>query len=287
MFKQFKEKFYLCNQRFNSVKQLKQEQNQVPKMRALDFAATAICAALYFVVGYITSFGFTLGGVAFWPAAFIPAVFAVLFGPWVGGIGAAVGIFIRDVLFHGDPLLSLTAGVTANFVVFFLIGYLTKTKMSRKKTFTALILGIGVVLAGLLLPTVFLPAESTAFTMFSTQLTLALFSVSMVVSAFLFLLISRQWPEFRSFGIAAIISQSIGAAIVAIAVFGYSQFFFGEGQYFSSGPIPATFVPIVFIWTFVTEIPFVLLISPVLIRVGYLAFPFLRKRRQNQIKANP
>jgi len=255
-------------------------------MKAFDFALVAICAALYAVVGYITSFGFTLGGVAFWPAAFIPAIFAVLFGPWVGGTGAAIGIFIRDMMFHGDPFLSLIAGVTANFIVFFLIGYLTKTKLSRKKTLAALILGIGVVLAGLLLPTVVLPTESTLFTSFSTQLTIALFSVSMAVSASLFLLISKHWPEFRSFGIAAVISQSIGAAIVAIAVFGYSQFFFGQGQYFTS-QVPATFVPIVFVWTFVTEIPFVLLLSPPIIKVCYLAFPFLRKRQQNQEKAKP
>jgi uncharacterized membrane protein len=258
----------------------------MPNMKALDFAVTAICAALYFVVGYSTSFGFSLGGVAFWPAAFIPAVFAVLFGPWVGGTGAAIGIFIRDVLYHGDPLLSLIAGVPANFVVFFLIGYLTKTKLSRTKTITAFILGTVVVISGLLLPTVLLPAESIIVTSFSMQLAIIVFSVTMGVSAVLFVLISRRWPEFRSFGIAAVISQSIGAVMVALAVFGYSQLFFGTGQYFQS-PVPTVFVPIVFVWTFVTEIPFVLLISPPLIKVGYLAFPFLRKRQQNQIKANP
>jgi uncharacterized membrane protein len=257
----------------------------VQNLKAFDFAVIAICAALYFVVGYATSFGFSLGGVAFWPAAFIPAVFAVLFGPWVGGTGAAIGIFIRDVLYHGDPLLSLIAGVPANFVVFFLIGYLTKTKLSNKKAVAAFILATGVVLAGLLLPTVLLPAESEAFTLFSAQLTLILFSVTMAVSALFFLVISKKWPEFRSFGIAAVISQSIGAIMVAIAVYGYSQLFFGTGQYFTS-PIPATFVPLVFVWTFVTEIPFVLLISPPLIKVGYIAFPFLRKRQQNQQKAN-
>jgi uncharacterized membrane protein len=254
-------------------------------LRALDFALMAICAALYFVIGYSTSFGFSLGGVAFWPAAFIPAVFAVLFGPWVGGTGAAIGIFIRDVLYHGDPVLSLIAGVPANFLVFFLMGYLTRTKLSRTKTISAFILGTCVVLAGLLLPTVLLPAESEAFTAFSAQLTIILFSVTMAISAVLFLVISKRWPEFRSFGIAAVISQSIGAVLVAISVYGYSQLFFGTGQYFTS-PIPATFVPLVFVWTFVTEIPFVLLIAPPLIKVGRMAFPSLIKRQQNLKKAN-
>jgi hypothetical protein len=257
----------------------------MPNIKTLDIAVIAMCAALYFVVGYSTSFGFSLGGVAFWPAAFIPAVFAVLFGPWVGGTGAAIGIFIRDVLYHGDPLLSLIAGVPANFIVFFLIGYLTKAKLSSAKTVTAFILGAVIVLAGLLLPTILLPAESAAFTAFSMQLTIALFSVTLAVSAVLFVVISKYWPEFRSFGIAAVISQSIGAVMVSIAVYGYSQLFFGQGQYFQS-PIPATFVPLVFVWTFVTEIPFVLLISPPLIKIGYIAFPFLRKRQQTLEKAN-
>jgi hypothetical protein len=109
-----------------------------------------------------------------------------------------------------------------------------------------------------------------------------MFSVSMAVSAVLFVLISKRWPEFRSFGIASVISHSIGAAIVSIAVFRYSQFFFGAGQYFKS-QVPVTFVPIIFVWTFVTEIPFVLLLSPPIIKVCRSAFPFLR--RQNE-KAN-
>jgi len=257
----------------------------VQNLRALDFALIAICAALYFVIGYSTSFGFSVGGVAFWPAAFIPAVFAVLFGPWVGGTGAAIGIFIRDVLFHGDPVLSLIAGVPANFVVFFLVGYLTRKKLSRTKTISALILGTALVLTGLLLPTALLPAESTAFTAFSAQLTIVLFSVTMAISILLFLVISKRWPEFRSFGVASVISLSIGALMVAIAVFGYSQLFFGTGQYFVS-PIPATFVPLVYVWTFVTEIPFVLLVAPPLIKVGQIAFPSLIKRHQTQEKAN-
>ena len=102
----------------------------------------------------------TVGGVAFWPAAVIPAIFAVLFGPWTGGIGAAIGIFIRDMLFHGDPLLSLSAGVTANFAVFFIIGYVSRTNLDRKKLSISAIIGSIIIVAGLLLPTVLLPTES-------------------------------------------------------------------------------------------------------------------------------
>lgn len=253
-------------------------------MRAFDLAIIAICAALYAVVGYLTSFGFTLGGVAFWPAAFIPAIFAVLFGPWVGGTGAAIGIFIRDMVFHGDPLLSLTAGVSSNFIVFFIIGYMSKSKLSRPKTIAALILGTGVVLTGLLLPTVFLPVESEVFTTFSTTLTLVLFSAAMGVSLILFLLISKYWKEFRTFGIGTIIGQTIGAAIIAIVVWAYSQVFFSPTGYFKAA-VPSTFIPIIFVWTFVTEIPFVLLISPPVVKVIRQAFPFLRQTPQENGKA--
>jgi uncharacterized membrane protein len=229
--------------------------------KAFKVVSIAICAALYAVVGYITSFGFNLGGVAFWPAAFIPAIFAILFGPWVGGTGAAIGIFIRDMAYHGNPLLSLTAGVSANFAAFFIIGYFAQAKLSRTKTILGLVIGSAVVLGGLLLPTVLLPAESVSFTSFSTLLTLTLFSVSMGVSLILFFVITRYWPEFKAFGIGAIIGQGIGAAIVSIGVWGYSQLFFSPTNYFTSA-IPATFVPLIFVWTVVTEIPIVLLLSP-------------------------
>ncbi len=91
----------------------------MPETKAFKIVSIAICAALYAVVGYITSFGFNLGGVAFWPAAFIPAIFAVLFGPWVGGTGAAIGIFIRDMAYHGNPLLKFNCRSISQFCSFF------------------------------------------------------------------------------------------------------------------------------------------------------------------------
>jgi uncharacterized membrane protein len=253
-------------------------------MKTFDIAVIAMCAALYAVVGYITSFGLTFGGVAFWPAAFIPAVFAVVFGPWVGGTGAAIGIFIRDVAFHGDPFLSLTAGVTANFAAFFLLGYISKGNLSRKKTVLGLIIGCTVILAGLLLPTLLLPAESSVFTTLSTSATFVSFAALLGVSLVLFSIISRYWPEFRSFGVGAIIGQGVGAAIVSVAVWAYSQLFYSPTGYFKS-PISATFVPFVFVWTFATELPFVLLLGPPLIKACYLAFPFLKKREKSGEKA--
>jgi hypothetical protein len=244
-------------------------------MKTLQIAVTAICAALYAAIGYITSFGLTFGGVAFWPAAFIPAVFAMLFGPWVGGTGAAIGIFIRDISYTHDPFLSIIAGVTANFVAFFLIGYLSNSELNIKKIVMGLAIGGATILAGLLLPTLLLPSESASFTLFSATETFLLFGSLMAVSLALFAIIWKYWREFRMFGVAAVIGQGIGATIVSIGVWGYSQLFFSPTGYLKS-PIPAAFVPFVFVWTFATEIPFILLFAPPVAKACYLAFPFLK-----------
>ncbi|UCG45958.1 MAG: ECF transporter S component, partial [Candidatus Bathyarchaeota archaeon] len=110
---------------------------------------TAVCAALYAIVGYLLNLGIVspvAGVVRFWPSVIVPAVFAVLFGPWVGGIGAAIGIFFADMIYpgHGVALLSLTVGVPSNFLGFFLVGYLGRKKVEWKH------IGIGLAMAGII-----------------------------------------------------------------------------------------------------------------------------------------
>jgi uncharacterized membrane protein len=256
----------------------------MPKLRAFDVAVIALCAALYAVIGYLTSFGLSFGGVAFWPAAFVPAIFAVLFGPWEGGIGAAIGIFIRDTTVIGQPLLSLTVGVPANFAAFFLIGYFAHTKLDRKKTLLSLIIGIGVILAGLLLPTVFLASESADYTGLSTETVVILFSVVMAVSLILFAVIAKYWKEFRSFGVGSITGMAVGAMIIAIGVWAYSQLLYAPSGYFKA-PLAASFASLIFVWTFVTEIPFVLLVSPPVVKACQAAFPFIRQPQETKEKA--
>lgn len=257
----------------------------MPKFSAFNIAIIAISAAIYAVVGYLTSFGLSFGGVAFWPAAFVPAIFAVLFGPWEGGIGAAIGIFIRDVVVIGQPLLSFTVGVPANFAAFFLIGYFAHANLDRKKTVLSLIIGVGVILAGLLLPTLFVPSVSVGYTGLSTETVVVLFSVVMGVSFILFAVIAKQWKEFRSFGVGSIIGMAVGAMIIAFGVWAYSQLFFSSTGYFTA-PLTASISSLVFVWTFVTEIPFVLIFVPPIAKVARIAFPFLRRSNVSQQKAN-
>jgi uncharacterized membrane protein len=254
------------------------------KMRAFDVAIIGVCAAVYAVVGRLTDFGLTLGYVAFWPAAVIPAVFAVLFGPWTGGIGAAIGIFIRDMLFHGDPLLSLSAGVTANFAAFFIVGYVSRTNLDWKKLSVSVVIGSIIIVAGLLMPTLLLPTESTGFTGLSTFETTVLFVVNVVLSLIVIAVVSRFLHDWRNYAVGSVIGAGVGSAIIAIIVWAYSQVFFSSSGYIKT-PIQSAFIPIIFVWTFATEIPFILLIGPPVIKACYNAYPSLRLSKKTEKKA--
>jgi uncharacterized membrane protein len=250
-------------------------------MRAFDVAIVGVCAAVYAVVGRLTDFGLTLGYVAFWPAAVIPAVFAVLFGPWTGGVGAAIGIFIRDMLFHGDPLLSLSAGVTANFAAFFIIGYVSRTNLDWKKLSMSVVIGSMIIVVGLLMPTLLLPTESAGYTGLPTFETTALFIATVVVSLIAIAVVSRFVREWRNFAVGSVIGAGVGSAIIAIVVWAYSQVLFSATGYIKA-PIQSVFIPIIFVWTFATEIPFILLMGPPVIKACYNAYPSLRLSKKTE-----
>ncbi len=283
MFKQFIGKFYQQNLRCRRVTPKNGAKNKM-QLKAFNIAIMAVCAALYAVIGILTSFGLTFGGVAFWPAAFIPAIFAVLFGPYEGGFGAAIGIFIHDTIINGQPLLSLAVGVPANFIAFFLIGYLAHKKFDNKKTIISLIVGFVVILAGLLLPIIIYPTNLIGFA-FSTTTVEILFAALMIVSFALFIGIAKFSKEFRSFAVGSVIGMSIGALIIAFGVWAWSQIFFGSNQFYAA-QFTGPFASAVFVWTFVTEAPFVLLLVPPIVKAVSRAFPFLRQKLERQEQAN-
>jgi len=251
-------------------------------MRALEIAMIGVCAALYAVVGRLTDFGVTVGGVAFWPAAVIPAIFAVLFGPWTAGIGAAIGIFIRDMLFHGDPLLSLSAGVTANFAGFFLIGYISRKNLDWKKIITSVVFSGVIVASSFLVPMAF-PVESGIVANFSPSDAILLFFAVVAGSMLLIITVAHFWPEWKNYGAGSVIGLGVGATIISIVVWVYSQIFFSASGYFKS-PLSPIFIPVIFVWTFASEIPFILLLGPPVIRACYRAFPSLKPSQQPETK---
>ncbi|MEM3041562.1 MAG: ECF transporter S component, partial [Nitrososphaerota archaeon] len=96
----------------------------------------SISAALYAVAIAVTSPIPTPWGVGqFRPGVVFPAIFAIIYGPMIGGIGAAIGTFVGDVVFLTPqglttPLLSIVAGVPGNFAGFYLLGWFVRKHRS-------------------------------------------------------------------------------------------------------------------------------------------------------------
>jgi len=107
-------------------------------------ALTALNAALYAITAYATAYiESPWGHGQFRPAIVIPALFATIFGPWVGGIGAAIGTLICDSFKHGTLYMpSLIAAVPANFLAFFLYGYILRKRFTWDRFVMASVLSL-------------------------------------------------------------------------------------------------------------------------------------------------
>ena len=238
------------------------------KLKAIDVAGLALNIALYVAVGYIfySIIPLSYGGVRFWPPVIVPAVFAVIFGPFVGGIGAAVGIFISDAIFGNNLILSLIAGVTSNFVAFFLIGYIAKKKVN----WVAPVIGYSVVTALFLW-------IGAAFISLDFWTKIAFYTV--VVASYIIFLVpviffrNSRWGSFQ---IGSVIGMLLGAGIIAATVPPFLARFLNG---------PALTLPIAlttFFFTFFTEIPFVLILGPPIIAAVNRAFPTLANRNKSE-----
>jgi hypothetical protein len=241
-------------------------------LKTQDIAVIGICAALYAIVGISTA-NVNFFGIGFLPAVVIPAVFAMLYGPWVGGISGAIGIFIRDMFVHGNAALSLVAGVPPNFILFFLIGYISYRNISLKQALA----GVIVAAVGLLAPTIILLPDITAYTGLSTEVFLLSFTLTFILSLAIIAAVAVRWKEWRSYAIAAVVGQAVGAGLLSITVWGVSPLFLS----FFEAPLSASLIFPIFVWTFATELPFILLAGPPIIKICLRAFPSL-KRKENQ-----
>jgi len=249
-------------------------------MKTIDIIASALCGVLYGTVGYmiyllapITTPG--VGIVRFWPSVVIPAVFAVLFSPLVGGLGAAIGIFISDLLIHHDPLLSLSAGVTANFIGFYLLGYISRRKIDWTKTIaiTSIILLAGFALLEYLLLTY-------------VSLNAAILFIGLSIASYaLMIIVGYMWPQWRSYGIASIVGLGVGSTIIGFVVWAYSQIFVLPAAVGGGFQLPLYVAFIWLIWTFATEIPFLIILGPPILRVCFQAFPSLNPFKEQNIGA--
>jgi hypothetical protein len=236
-------------------------------VKTIDVAALALNIALYVAVGYIffTLIPIKFEQVRFWPPVIVPAVFAVVFGPLVGGIGAAVGILLSDVIFGNNILLSLMAGVTSNFVAFYLIGYIAKKKIRWLAPViayglaTALFMWIGYVYTDL---------------QFWSKLAFIGVALGCYIIFLIPVVILRN-SKWRSFEIGSIVGMLLGAAIIGVTVPVFTQFFTPAATPFTAPVALATFF-----FTFFTEIPFVIILGPPIITSIYRAFPNLRRKEE-------
>jgi uncharacterized membrane protein len=233
-------------------------------LKTIEVAAFGLNAALYVAAGvfFYSVMPLSYGPVRFWPQAVIPAIFAVVFGPWVGGLGAGLGIFLNDVLLNGNPLLSLMAGVTSNFAGFYLLGYIARHKIN----WVWAIVTYGLV-------TALLMAIAYVYTEF---IYVILVAVSYFIFLALALLIRRYFNQkWQSYQIASVTGLLVGSAIIGLMVPVYFQ-------YFAPAVTPLTLGSglAYFIWTFTTEIGFLLILGPPIIAVIYKAFPNFKPKEQ-------
>jgi uncharacterized membrane protein len=240
---------------------------------SLRLATTAINAALYAGIGFLwTAFPLTVFGVRFWPQVFVPAAFSVLFGPWTGGVGAAIGIFLADVLYgHHDALLSLLVGVPSNFVGFFVIGWLTHRSSAGiiKRVLVVLSLLVPILLAGY---GIYLLSGPMGFG--SPQLLISLVGMIAVLAIIGFTIFRNRWADFE---VASSIGLGLGSIIIGVGIVAYSTIFglpiiLGLG----SKPLPTAFIYASTAFTYLSEIPFLVLLTPPVVAGSKAAFPGLR-----------
>lgn len=247
-------------------------------MKTQDVAVIGICAALYAAFGILTA-NFSFLGIGFLPAVVIPAIFAALYGPWVGGFSGAIGIFIRDMFVHGNAALSLAAGVPPNFILFFLIGYISYRKISLKQT----LIGVTLASVGLFLPTILFFPDLIAYTGLSNEAFALTFILTIILSLVIIAVAAIRWNEWRSYAIAAVIGQTAGAGLLSITVWAVSPLF----PSFFGTPLASYLILPIFIWLFATELPFILLAGPPIIKACYRAFPSLKQRQKSVTKGEP
>jgi hypothetical protein len=238
-----------------------------------DLSATVVNAALYASLGYLTYLGlFTpvIGVVRFWPSVIVPGFFSVVYGPMVGGLGAAIGIFISDLAIHGNALLSLAVGVPANFLGFYLMGLLARRRTGRLHVYGSIaFLALIVVLTSALY----------GLNIISDFITVAAFISACIVSIVSIAAVYRFYPELSSYGIASVAGLALGSGIIGVGVWGFSQFLvLPSGE--MNLPIQAALIW--FIWTFITEIPFLTVIVPPALKVFFKAYPSLNPFKRKE-----
>jgi len=240
------------------------------KLRSVEIIASSLCAALYACIGYMTWLGLicpAVGVVRFWPAVVIPAIFAALFGPAVGGLGAAIGIFLSDMLIHGNLLLSLTAGVPANFICFYIVGWLARRKFNPLK---ATAIGAAI-LAALTLAVIGMYMQG----MLDANVS-AVFAVTCIASFAALAVAIKIAPRWSGYHVGSVVGLLAGSLWIGIFVWSFSQVFALPDVVGGGSKLPLYAAAVWTVWTFSTEIPFMLALGPPILDACVRIYPRLR-----------
>lgn len=233
----------------------------------------ALNGALYAGVGLLTYLGIfapIVGVVRFWGIpVVVPAVFAALFGPFVGGVGASIGVFISDMVVHGNALLSLAVGVTSNYVMFHLIGWISAKEIPSK--LVNAVLGFASVVVVLVFAATWYLSGSI------DVITTLIFVIFCALSLLLLFVVNRFWPRWRSYALGAVVGNACGSAIVGLGLWAFSQFFVLPSNMGYQVPLSAALVW--FVWTFSNQMPFLLIFGPPILNACYRAFPSLLRSK--------
>ena len=233
----------------------------------------ALNGALYAGVGLLTYLGIfapIVGVVRFWGIpVVVPAVFAALFGPFVGGVGASIGVFISDMVVHGNALLSLAVGVTSNYVMFHLIGWISAKEMPSKLV-NAVLGFASVVVVSVFAATWYLSGSIDV-------ITTLIFVIFCALSLLLLFVVNRFWPRWRSYALGSVVGNACGSAIVGLGLWAFSQFFVLPSNMGYQVPLSAALVW--FVWTFSNQMPFLLIFGPPILNACYRAFPSLLRSK--------
>jgi len=208
-------------------------------LKVQEITAAALCAALYAVAKAATAFIPTPWGIGqFAPGVVVPAFFTILYGPLVGALGAGIGVFVGDLYLSTfgltNPFLSLIAGVPANFIGFYLLGWLMYRWGSWRLFLWASLAGLAVgnliaasvvvfyisTFLGALWPLDVQLATTIGFTLFwiTTMLPFVLAIVPALVKAVsksrLSSLTSGSWLKWRAVSSSTTVKDSIAVAVV-------------------------------------------------------------------------
>lgn len=235
-------------------------------MRIRQVVFASICGALYATVGMLTYLGIfapVFGVVRFWPAVIVPGFFTLSFGPQVGALGAALGIFISDLLIHGDALLSITIGVPSNLLGFYLMGVIGRKKGMRSGLLR-LLTALGALASFALIDYFYFSLVAGSPTVYDIAAALAL---GLLVS------IPFLWGYFKGdeallrYALASNVGLLLGSIYIGTGIWLYSQVLsLPPGVMGGQSKLPIAAAVFLALWTYSTEIPFLLIVVPPLIR---------------------